>query len=101
VGAGIDVRIDPQSARRAQPPAFGNCRELDRLFLGLDVELADADLKAPSELRMRLAHSGKDDLVRRHSGSERARQLSSGDHVGAEALPLQHPDDGDVRVRLQ
>ena len=77
VGAGVDVGVDPQRARRPQAARRRDGRNLGAFFLGFEVELADAGIEPLGQLARGLADTREDDVLRRHARRQRTRQLAA------------------------
>ncbi len=89
-----------RSARRRHVARGGELGELLALFLGFEVELADAGVERADQLPVLLAHAREHDVLGRHARGERAGELAARDDVGAEAFALHHAEHREVGVGL-
>ena len=96
----VDIRIDAQRDRGHLARRDRTGRKKFQLRLGFDVETMDTRREREIHLSRRLADAGKQDLLRRNAGGQRAPQLALGHHVGARPQFGQRLQHGLVRIGL-
>ena len=97
----VDVGVDAE--RHAHARFARDRQRIDALELPfrLHIDRLHPEIDRLHELRVRLAHTGKDNLGRDESGTQRDIDLATRIRVGAGPQPPQQPRDRQCRVRLQ
>ncbi len=98
MGAGIDVRIDPQRYRRLFAELGGDLLQALQLVGGFHVEAVHADFQCATHVVTGLADAGEDDTVRLPTGGQHALQFTARDDVEAGAKARQHVQHAKVRI---
>ncbi|MNJ26724.1 hypothetical protein D3C77_212140 [compost metagenome] len=98
VGAGIDVRVDPQRNRRAQAHLGGNHLQAFQLVGGLDVEAVHADFQGATHVFTGLADTGENHAIGAATGGQDTLQLTAGNDVETCAQTGQQVQHAEVGV---
>ena len=100
MGAGIDVRIDPQRNPRGLAGLDRKLRQQFQFGLGLDVDAENVRRQRRAQFGLGLADAREQDLARRNPRRQRALQFAAGHHVGPGAELGQRAQHRLVGIRL-
>src|SRR5579862_469008 len=105
-GVGFDVRlrrqigIDAQGDGRTFAKALRDIGQREQFRFALDVKEKDTFHKPLTQLRVRFADTGVNDLFAFAAGRQRAKQLAAAGHVEAGTVFGHQLANGQIRVRL-
>ena len=91
VGAGVDIRIDPNGNRSFHPQPLGHSIDAFQFGFALRIESVDSHLQSLLDFRHGLAHSGEQTVAALTAGGLNTGEFPATHHVKTASQPGEQP----------